>query len=56
MDGYILNIDRSDLDEEKRNFLKEFDEILEKNRLDKSKELDQIRNLDVKDLFKCFTI
>lgn len=56
MVGYILNIERSELDAEKRDFLKEFDDILERNRLDKSKELDQIRNLDVKDLFKCFTI
>lgn len=57
MDEYILNVNRKEMDPKKRAILDEFDEILKKNRSDAARDLDrQVRYLDVKDLFKCFTI
>ena len=57
MGEYLLNIDRDKIDSEKRAFLDEFDNILDKNRSNEARELQkQIGYLDVNDLFKSFTI
>ncbi len=57
MGRYKLNVDRDKIDPSKRAFLDKLDEILDKNRLDDSRDLcKQIGYLDVDDLLRYFTI
>ncbi|TRZ87193.1 MAG: hypothetical protein D4R88_09765 [Methanosarcinales archaeon] len=54
---YLLNVERDEMNIEKRAFLDEFDKILTQNRSKKASNLQkQIGYFDMKDLFKVFPI